>query len=72
VNDPFDAESNVNAGTKLLRLLLDRYHGSVMKALSAYNAGTVPVDAASGVPDIPETVDYVRRIMSNLPGIANR
>jgi hypothetical protein len=34
--------------------------------LSAYNAGTRKVDAAMSVPMIPETIDYVSRILSRL------
>jgi soluble lytic murein transglycosylase-like protein len=67
VTNPFDAESNVNAGAKLLKQLLDRYNGSLEKALSAYNAGPATVDAAAGIPNIPETIDYVRQILKVLP-----
>jgi soluble lytic murein transglycosylase-like protein len=67
VLDPFNAEGNVNAGAKLLKQLLERYNGSLEKALSAYNAGTARVDAIDGVPDIPETIDYVRNILQALP-----
>jgi soluble lytic murein transglycosylase-like protein len=67
VKDPFDAESNVRAGAKLLKQLLDRYNGNLEKALSAYNAGSARVDAAGGIPNIPETIGYVKQIMSLLP-----
>ena len=30
--------------------------------LSAYNAGTKPVDQVRGIPNIPETQEYVRRV----------
>ena len=36
-------------------------------ALGAYNAGPAKVDAAAGVPQIPETQEYVKRILSSLP-----
>lgn len=67
VQDPFDPESNVDAGAKLLKDLLVRYKGDLPLALGAYNAGTVKVDAAGGTPDIAETQDYIRRIMAVLP-----
>lgn len=66
VRDAFDPEQNVLGGAKLLKQLMDRYSGDLSMTLSAYNAGTRPVDAASGVPMIPETIDYVSRILARL------
>jgi len=66
VKDAFDPEQNVLGGAKLLKQLMDRYSGDLSMTLSAYNAGTRPVDAASGVPMIPETMDYVSRILARL------
>jgi len=64
VNDPFDAQQSLEGGAKLLKQLLDRYSGDVSKALGAYNAGAGRVDLAGGVPDIPETKNYVFSIIS--------
>lgn len=66
VSDPFDPGQNVGAGANFLRQLLDRYGGDVALALSAYNSGPSTVDKARKVPPIPETVNYVRRIMGSL------
>lgn len=44
VNDSFDPEQNVMAGTRFLRDLLDRYNGDVDSALAAYNWGPGNVD----------------------------
>jgi len=66
VKDPFDAASNVDTGAKFLKQLLTKYDGDLSKALGAYNAGPAKVDAAGRVPDIPETLDYVRQILSGL------
>lgn len=66
VDDPFDPRQNVEAGTKLLRSLLDRYGNDPSLALGAYNAGPSRVDQAGGVPAIPETRDYVRAILDKL------
>lgn len=66
VDDPFVPEQNVEAGARYLKQLLDRYHGDRRLALGAYNAGPARVDQANGVPDIPETQDYVERILSSL------
>jgi len=65
--DPFDAASNLDGGARFLRQLLDKYSGDVPKALGAYNAGPEKVDAAGAVPNIPETIDYVRQILAALP-----
>jgi soluble lytic murein transglycosylase-like protein len=66
VADPFNPMSSLDAGTKLLKQLLDRYHGDLSLALSAYNAGAGTVDKAGGIPQIPETQRYVSNILSRL------
>lgn len=62
VKDSFDPLENVDAGARFLRQLLTRYNGDVIKAVSAYNAGPARVDAVDGIPQIPETIDYIKRI----------
>jgi soluble lytic murein transglycosylase-like protein len=64
VSDPFDPRQSLEAGAKLLKTLLDRYHGDLALALSAYNAGPGAVDRSGGVPDIPETKSYVLSILT--------
>jgi soluble lytic murein transglycosylase-like protein len=59
VNDP---EANVEAGTKYLRWLLERFSGDVSLALAGYNAGEGSVDKYAGVPPFSETQSYVRII----------
>jgi soluble lytic murein transglycosylase-like protein len=66
VTDPFNPMASLDAGTKLLKQLLDRYHGDVSLALSAYNAGAGTVDRAGGIPPIAETQNYVSNIMGRL------
>jgi len=70
VKDPFDPKENVDAGAKFLKMLLSRYGGNLALALGAYNAGPGRVDAAGGVPPIPETQDYVNDILTRLDGQA--
>jgi soluble lytic murein transglycosylase-like protein len=72
VDDPFDPKQNVEAGTKLLRSLLERYRNDPSLALGAYNAGAGRVDQAGGIPPIPETVDYVSAILEKLGSLAAR
>jgi Transglycosylase SLT domain len=67
VKDPFDPKQNVEAGTKLLKQLLTKYNNDVSLALAAYNAGEGRVDKDGGVPQIPETQNYVNDIQSKLP-----
>ena len=64
VDDPFDPKQSLEAGSKLLKQLLDHYDGDLTKALSAYNAGPGRVDDADGVPDISETKAYVLSILT--------
>lgn len=66
VVDPFNPMASLDAGTKLLKQLLDRYHGDLSLALSAYNAGAGTVDKAGGIPQIPETQNYVANILGRL------
>ncbi len=63
VGRPFEPEENVRGGTTYLRSLLDRF-GRVELALAAYNAGPSAVAQYGGIPPFPETVEYVRRVLS--------
>jgi soluble lytic murein transglycosylase-like protein len=72
VANPFDVKENMDAGTKLLKQLLDRYGGDLTKALSAYNAGAGRVDKSGDVPDIPETKNYVLSILEKLNANSTR
>jgi soluble lytic murein transglycosylase-like protein len=65
VDKVFDPQQNLDAGVRQLRSLLVRYNGDLDKALAAYNAGAGAVDRAGGVPRIPETRDYVRKVTNN-------
>jgi soluble lytic murein transglycosylase-like protein len=61
VNDSFDPEQNVMAGTRFLRDLLDRYNGNMDSALAAYNWGPGNVDKRPE--HMPrETRDYLARV----------
>ena len=66
VADPYDPASNIEAGIKHLKSLLQRL--PVALALAAYNAGEGAVQRFNGIPPYPETRNYVSRILS----IANR
>jgi hypothetical protein len=62
VQDIFDPEENINAGTRYLRQLMDKYNNLTL-ALAAYNAGPERIDQyGRRVPPYLETMKYVQRI----------
>lgn len=67
VTDAFDPKQNIEAGTRYLKQLFDKYQGDLPRALSAYRIGPTVVDSANGVPDLPEVRDYVDAILRSLP-----
>lgn len=66
VSDPYDPASNIEAGIKHLKSLLQRL--PVALALAAYNAGEATVQRFNGIPPYAETRNYVSRILA----LANR
>jgi hypothetical protein len=65
VRNAFDPAENIDAGARLLRLLLEKYDGRVAEALAAYNAGQGAVTRHKGVPPYRETRGYIRRIVKD-------
>ena len=63
VANPYDARSNIEAGIKHLKSLIQRMP-SLQLALAAYNAGEAAVQRYRGMPPYAETRDYVRRILN--------
>ncbi len=61
VADPYDPESNIEAGTRHLKSLLERL--PLTLALAAYNAGEAAVQRFRSVPPYPETRQYVARVL---------
>jgi soluble lytic murein transglycosylase-like protein len=61
VDDPFDPQKNIAAGTRYFRYLLDRFDDETM-ALAAYNAGEGNVARYGGIPPFAETRDYISKV----------
>lgn len=61
VKNLYDPESNIEAGIKHLKSLLDRLPLSL--ALAAYNAGEAAVQRFRGIPPYPETRNYVASVL---------
>ena len=64
VNNPYDPASNLDAGVKHLKSLLERFE--LKLALAAYNAGEAAVRRFRGIPPFQETRDYVRQVLGIL------
>ena len=64
VRNPFDPEENIDGGTRYLKYLIGKFRGDLTLALAAYNAGPKTVEKAGSVPQIPETKQYVKKVLS--------
>ena len=58
--DTDDADTNVLAGARYLKLMMDRFRSPNL-ALAAYNAGPTAVDRSGGAPS-GETLTYVANV----------
>jgi soluble lytic murein transglycosylase-like protein len=60
-------EQNIDAGTRYLRFLIERYRHSnspLKNVIAAYNAGYNVVDRYHGIPPFRETQGYVNRVLA--------
>ena len=64
VRDSFDPRQNIDAGTRHLRAMIERFPYDLRLAIAAYNAGEKAVATFRGVPPYPETRDYVVRVLN--------
>lgn len=63
VGNPFSPQGNIEGGVQYLKYLLERFHNDLVLAAAAYNAGPARVEAASGIPPIPETRQFVQNVL---------
>lgn len=68
VSNSFDPRANIDGGTRYFRTMLDTFNGDIPLSLAAYNAGPNLVKRTNRMPQIPETVEYVRRVLHNYKG----
>jgi soluble lytic murein transglycosylase-like protein len=62
VRDSFDPRENIFGGVRYLRVLANLFNGDLDLTIAAYNAGEGAVERAGGIPEYPETQDYVVRV----------
>lgn len=61
--DIYDPKSNIEAGVKYLRYLMDHFNGDLILTLAAYNAGLNRVKRHRGVPPIVQTKRYIKKVL---------
>jgi soluble lytic murein transglycosylase-like protein len=67
----FDRDTNLRLGFRFLKTLIDKYHGNVKLALTAYNRGPDRVDALLRNGDDPDN-GYARLVLRKDWGAHNR
>ena len=60
--DRFNPNTNIKAGTRYLKFLLEYYEEDLLYAIAAYNAGEGAVDKYKGIPPYQETKMYVSKV----------
>lgn len=63
VDDVHNPRQNLDGAARYLSWLIERYNGDLGLALAAYNAGEQAVDRHGGIPDYPETVSFVSKVL---------
>jgi soluble lytic murein transglycosylase len=63
VGAPFEAGENIMGGSRYLRKMLNLFDGDLRLGLAAYNAGPSRVLENGAIPKIPETEQYVEKVL---------
>lgn len=66
VKQPHDPRENIYGGTRLLRVLANRFQGDLVLTLAAYHAGTGSVRKYKGIPPFATTQKYLRMVLHKL------
>jgi soluble lytic murein transglycosylase-like protein len=72
--NPLIPEQNIEAGTRYLAALIEKYAeypDGLHLALAAYNAGPAAVDRHQGVPPYKQTREYIDRVLAYLELYSN-
>jgi hypothetical protein len=63
VLDVWDPRQNILGGTRLLRVLANRFAGDLVLTIAAYHAGAGAVDRYRGIPPYETTQTYIRMVL---------
>jgi soluble lytic murein transglycosylase-like protein len=63
MDNPFDPQKNIEAGTRHFKSLMGYFNNDIPLALAAYHAGISRVKKRMALPPIQATIDYVNAIM---------
>ncbi len=63
VDDPFNPWQNIEAGTRYLSSLIQRFDGDLRLGLAAYHAGERAVRRYKGIPPYKDTRRYVKKVL---------
>lgn len=72
VQNSMDPSQNMEGGAKYFSQMLKQFHNDPNLALAAYNAGPGRVQRSGGIPNIPETQNYVKSVMGNFQGMGGQ
>ena len=63
IKDAYDPRQNIDGGIRYLLQLKKEFNSDEL-VLAAYNSGPGTVRKTGGVPDYPETSEYIRKVIS--------